>query len=712
MNSKYLLITLIALFSLSIVYAVTGVQQTDIFYDSSTLEPVTGVQEILYTCSDLSCSSQGSLIYNLNTGNSNSLTFEYPYNPSSTASNPDYYSHFSFKECYLPKEYKEWVWGYGTSVQYDYHLNKAKDCHSPIDSFSITNSNYANEPVVINIKANLEADAYSAFTDLQLKWFPAGYEDYYSAETRVTLEIYNELDVLVYSDYSDLNILMDTSENIQFKWTPQEEGEYTARVTTDITDCQCSSSFVQYSEKIFAVWAERPQNECYTIINDLTATPQFAQEGDLVTITYNKISNYADSNYNKIAVQTKVEYIIIDSENVVVYSDYLTLDKNPNTINPKEISFQWTPDYGGDYTIKVTGVAYSSDCYCIGKTNPEDTAILGFYVEGVVEPYCGDGIINGNEECDDGNTNNYDGCSAQCLIEQITCSINSNCGQNGFIGNAYCKYGNVWKDFKQYACNNPGTYQSYCSSNVKSKLFQTCEFGCSNGECLPQPQECQINLDCGYPYYSEKYCQGNNVVKTLTTPVCINGICSVEIGGIIVVEECEFGCNNGQCLPEPPECIIDLDCGEPYYGDKYCQGDDVVKEHTIPKCIDGTCSSETEIEIVEECDSDEECKSGKCVKEDDDDDKKSMKFINLFSECVPIWECGGWTACYDQIKTRNCEDINYCENTIDKPIESVGCQEEITESLLEKKPVNWFWILIGVLILLILIVILIWLGFR
>jgi len=35
--------------------------------------------------------------------------------------------------------------------------------------------------------------------------------------------------------------------------------------------------------------------------------------------------------------------------------------------------------------------------------------------------YCGDGIKNGQEECDDGNTQNGDGCSATCTIEEQEC---------------------------------------------------------------------------------------------------------------------------------------------------------------------------------------------------------------------------------------------------------------------------------------------------
>jgi len=35
----------------------------------------------------------------------------------------------------------------------------------------------------------------------------------------------------------------------------------------------------------------------------------------------------------------------------------------------------------------------------------------------VIEPYCGDGIIDDGEQCDDGNNVDGDGCSAECTFE-------------------------------------------------------------------------------------------------------------------------------------------------------------------------------------------------------------------------------------------------------------------------------------------------------
>lgn len=51
----------------------------------------------------------------------------------------------------------------------------------------------------------------------------------------------------------------------------------------------------------------------------------------------------------------------------------------------------------------------ATSCTCDGWVLPK--------VSGVCSTLCGDGFKIGNEECDNGNTNDHDGCSSTCMLE-------------------------------------------------------------------------------------------------------------------------------------------------------------------------------------------------------------------------------------------------------------------------------------------------------
>ncbi len=71
----------------------------------------------------------------------------------------------------------------------------------------------------------------------------------------------------------------------------------------------------------------------------------------------------------------------------------------------------------------------------------------GFYVlDGECRAECGDRLRVSTEECDDGNTDSGDGCSANCTTEQgWTCSTgcSSDCGDGLLVGDEPCDDGNV-----------------------------------------------------------------------------------------------------------------------------------------------------------------------------------------------------------------------------------------------------------------------------
>ncbi|MDD5710973.1 MAG: DUF4215 domain-containing protein [Candidatus Colwellbacteria bacterium] len=107
---------------------------------------------------------------------------------------------------------------------------------------------------------------------------------------------------------------------------------------------------------------------------------------------------------------------------------------NLNNLNEDRI---WLREvFGGDFlpfsgTISPIGPEISAEFYCnddvlnydnlewIG-TDEAPIAEQTYYCVAFNVPLCGDGIQEGEEQCDDGNVNDGDGCSATCQLEQIS----------------------------------------------------------------------------------------------------------------------------------------------------------------------------------------------------------------------------------------------------------------------------------------------------
>ncbi|MCX6764453.1 MAG: VWA domain-containing protein [Candidatus Nealsonbacteria bacterium] len=64
---------------------------------------------------------------------------------------------------------------------------------------------------------------------------------------------------------------------------------------------------------------------------------------------------------------------------------------------------------------------YDNYDYILNPQLDESYYCVAFNALTPVESYCGDGILNGDEQCDDGNIIDGDGCSASCTIELPIC---------------------------------------------------------------------------------------------------------------------------------------------------------------------------------------------------------------------------------------------------------------------------------------------------
>ena len=200
----------------------------------------------------------------------------------------------------------------------------------------------------------------------------------------------------------------------------------------------------------------------------------------------------------------------------------------------------------------------------------------------------------------------------------IICSFDSNCGDDGYIGDMYCMSGDVYQDYQEFNCNNPGLGTSSCSDTIEPILIESCADICSVGECVER--ECSEDLDCEEDYSSENYCEAGNVYYDFHDFSCEQDLCVEDVIEILV-DSCEQTeiCIEGEC--RGVECNNNLDCGSNgFSGLEYCfpqeefgnSYEDFISFMCVnPGTVDSYCTDYTFPILREYCDF--KCISGECI---------------------------------------------------------------------------------------------------
>jgi len=351
------------------------------------------------------------------------------------------------------------------------------------------------------------------------------------------------------------------------------------------------------------------------------------------------------------------------------------------------------------------------------------------------EPDCGNGIIEDGEQCDDGNNDNHDGCTAQCQYEYgVCCTPDNSCIEASEEG---CDMSN-------------GTFKGFTASCIpdfnENGIADICESSECNDECLPAlttqcddtgnyVQICNYDFDGCLVWVNQQDCSdfdqvcqdigaGAECVVECDDECDTNGITRCSADGQFVQtctvddDYCFYWSNTSNCFDYDDQCIVtdgvahcsevcidecaiedDLQCDPGGYILQVCEeGDD----GCLDWVEDTDCSIYDEIcayingayDCVADCDNECEtenstrCEPGTevvqiCRVDEDgcyywDDDANCFDYDDTCIVVNGIAQCEGW--CEDECSPAGATRCDSTGDIIEICLEDSGCMSwEIEE---------------------------------
>lgn len=170
------------------------------------------------------------------------------------------------------------------------------------------------------------------------------------------------------------------------------------------------------------------------------------------------------------------------------------------------------------------------------------------------EPYCGDGVVEGDEECDDGNRESGDGCSFACTKEPECTPDEMECRYTALF---WCN-GGFWEIVRD--CADEG---KVCETNAFTSY---CEVpGVCGNSSTETGEECDdgntVTEKCDYGETECNVCASNCTIQAGVTEFCgdnvKNGSEECDDGNTADNDGCDSACKIEvvfECTPDNMEC--------------------------------------------------------------------------------------------------------------------------------------------------------------
>ena len=212
---------------------------------------------------------------------------------------------------------------------------------------------------------------------------------------------------------------------------------------------------------------------------------------------------------------------------------------------------------------------------CARDCSRNNIECLNGYIKtkyGCVQPNIfGNGIVEQDEKCDDGNLLNFDGCDSSGGVEE--CIVL----KDGSISSFGDFFGGTCVDdskLKKFYCGYNLQWNFWNMKKVAKSSIIECEFGCSRGVCLKDVPVVNQTInetlsncfdsDGGFDYYTFGNTTHVPTGQLIEEDFCDSDISLVEqacfgqgYGKSYIYYDCPNGCLDGKCvvldLPDEPE---------------------------------------------------------------------------------------------------------------------------------------------------------------